>query len=132
MHIDKTLSEKAHMNNNNIDGNNSNSNINDSLFQFMEEFIWDIISRLEERCCDHRYVGYLELMAIVTTKDAEALDKAASTGYALSLAEQLVGARCFWETMAARIRHSIELDAQEGDLEKAEAKKLLGLLQAAL
>ncbi len=129
MHIDKTLSEKAHMNNNNIDGN---SNINDNLYLFMEEPIWDVISRLEERCCDHRYIGYLELMAIVTTKDAEALDKAAGTGYALYLAEQLVGPEIFWTTMAARIRHSIELDTQEGDLETVEEKKLLGLLQAAL
>lgn len=123
----------SNINDNNINGNNSNSNVNNILYEFMvEESIWEIIGHLEEKCCNHRYIGYLELMGLMTMKDVESLDKIARTGYALYLAEQLVGSKCFWATIAESIRHAIKLDTQDSDLAESEAKKLLGLLQAAL
>lgn len=128
MHTDKTLSEKAHMKYT-LEKIELTPSSNSTLFRFMvEEAGCNIINRLEKRCRNNRYIGYLELMGIILTKDIKALDKAARTGRALHLAFQLVGFTSFWSTIEDSIRYFINYDIDNGVIQKAKANRLESLL----
>lgn len=108
---------------------------NGTLFEFLrDEVIWEIVNSLEKRCCNRRYVGYLELLGIVAVKDITALDQNAVTGRALYLAFELLGSLTFWSTMSDAISYCIkrDRDTQPDTLSEDEVKKLLCLLKAAI
>ena len=108
--------------------------INEKLFLFLEEeVIWEMISGAAKEWQDSRYGGYDRLVELFKSKDVESLGKLTkNSGQALYLAEQLIGADAFWDTVLACVVQSIEIDVEDGDLTDTDGKLLKQLIRVSI
>lgn len=89
-----------------------------------------MLIKLKDKKCGNYRSGYIELLALVGTKDVESLDQLtiSAESKTLQLAEQLIGVNAFWNTITECVHSCILSDVEAGSLTKAEGNKFIKCL----